>query len=81
MYYTNCKNKSCVLSPSSPNSATSSPKAGRCCVSASVNTASVQCTGFDTNNLMLTHLPSTHYCHQKITEQKVAPDSLNRSIS
>ena len=32
-------------------------------------------------NLMLTHLPNTHYCHQKITEQKVAPDSLNRSIS
>ena len=30
---------------------------------------------------MLIHLPNTHYSHQKITEQIVAPDSSNRSTS
>ena len=36
---------------------------------------------FNTNNRVPTQIPNTQYGHQKITEQKVTLDSLNRSNS
>ena len=35
----------------------------------------------DTNNRVPTQIPNTQYGHQKITKQKVALDSSNRSNS
>ena len=35
--------------------------------------------GFNTNNRVPPQIPNTQYSHQKITEQKVALDSPNRS--